>query len=61
MNKALKKTSRKKVARQRDQVDRISALMHLQGQMPTFLFVTKDEAYRRAGCDPRAAMFLFTQ
>lgn len=58
MNKTPRKTSRNTIPPKGNQLDRILALMRIQGQMPIFPFVTKDEAYRRAGCDPRAAMFL---
>ena len=44
-----------------DRVDRILTLMQIQARMPDNLFETRDEAYKRVGCDPRASMFIFTR
>lgn len=44
-----------------DDITRISVLMQFQARMPICSFMTKDEAYKRAGCDPRAAMFIFAR
>ena len=44
-----------------DDITRISVLMQFQAHMPICSFMTKDEAYKRVGCDPRAAMFIFSR
>ena len=44
-----------------DKLTRISTLMQFQACMPMSPFLTKEEAYKRVGCDPRAAMFVFVK
>jgi hypothetical protein len=44
-----------------EKIARISALMQFQARMPNSPFLTRDEAYKQVGCDPRAAMYVFSK
>lgn len=44
-----------------EEITRVSMLMQFQARMPGYSFMTKDEAYKQVGCDPRAAMFIFAR